>query len=148
MESDDTFLDSPAVTFVKQREPDLKTFRVLSHSAGEYALNCAEVNCQNMSIARGLQSAGGYDPMRLSQVAAVAGKMSILGRVSEAEAFGLSDRGLDLLNVKYLLYEKPPATNESGSFSVIHQGIPFKQTASTFQLTEACANKSSLKSVR
>lgn len=134
-EAMDTFLDSPAVTFVKQREPGLETFRILSHSAGEYALNCGEVNCQNMSIARGLQSAGGYDPMRLSRVAAVAGKMSILGRVSEAEAFGLSDRGLDLLNVKYLLYEKPPATNESGSFSIMREGIPFKQTASTFQLT-------------
>lgn len=132
----DAFADSPAVTYVKSRETDLQSFRVLDHSVGDYALNCADLNCQNMSIARGLQSCGGYEPMRLSRVAAVAGGMNILGRMADTNSVGATDQGLNLLNVKYLFHEKPLVVDDKEMFTVIHDGIPFKQNITEFKLSD------------
>jgi len=131
----DTFADSPAVAYVKSREADLQSFRVLDRSIGDYSLNCADLNCQNMSIARGLQSCGGYEPMRLSRVADVAGEMSILGRVTDTKALGVVNQGLNLLNVRYVFHEKLPIVDDKTLFTVNHNGIPFKQNVMDIKMS-------------
>jgi len=116
----DRLADPPTVRFIKAREPDWNSFRVASQLG--VALNAADaesLNQPNISIARGLQSVNGYDPLRLPRLAAIAGEMDIFGVMRNPKTLGLSDRGLDLLNVKYLLRARA-SKPESG-----HEGIGF-----------------------
>ncbi|MCG3143969.1 MAG: hypothetical protein HONDAALG_01351 [Gammaproteobacteria bacterium] len=100
----DRLADPPTVRFIKSREPDLNTFRVASQlGVAVDAADAESLNQPNISIARGLQSVNGYDPLRLPRVAAIAGEMDIFGAIQNQKTYGLPDRGLDLLNVKYLL---------------------------------------------
>jgi hypothetical protein len=98
--------DPPAIAHIKSREPDLHAFRVLDYAPWPYGRNYEDLNHANLSIARGVGSVTGYDPMRPARTAAVAGEMDIFGVVHRAEAFGLMDQGFNLLNVKYLLRER------------------------------------------
>src|SRR5262249_32319863 len=77
----------------------------------------------------------GYEPMRLSRVATVAGEMNILGRVTDPHALGIIDQGLNLLNVRYMFYEKPPIVHDMALFTVNHNGIPFKQNTIEVKLS-------------
>src|SRR5262245_21221502 len=74
--------DPPAVQFIKSREADLNSFRVVSY----YALlghRYDELNSPNVSIARGLQSVNGYDLLKLNRLDAVAGNMDGAGVISD-----------------------------------------------------------------
>src|SRR5262249_14563319 len=62
--------DSPMTRMIKEREPDLNSFRVMSYSIWPYGRNFEALNHANMSAARRLQSATGYDPIRLPRPAA------------------------------------------------------------------------------
>jgi hypothetical protein len=104
--------DPPAVRFIKEREPELNQFRILSQGANALRVNYRELNYPNVSIARGLQSVNGYDALRLTRLAEIAGRMTLDGMVEEPEAFNGEHRGFDLLNVKYLLREKPKTEGE------------------------------------
>ncbi|HWQ34799.1 MAG TPA: YfhO family protein, partial [Blastocatellia bacterium] len=104
--------DPPAVTFIKSREADLNSFRIVSQAADPYDKHYRELDYPNVSIARGLQSVNGYDPVRLGRFAAIAGEMSLAGTIPDPGAFGPSAQGFNLLNVRYLLRERsaPAAT--------------------------------------
>lgn len=115
--------DPPAVKFIKQREPDWKSFRIASYSPEPYKRNEDALDYPNISIVRGLQSVNGYDPVRLGQMAEIAGRMTLEGVIVEPNAMGATHQGFNLLNAKYLLNEKQEAT---GSETVELGGIGFK----------------------
>jgi Bacterial membrane protein YfhO len=126
--------DPPAAQAIKARESGLLTFRVVSHAMWPYNHNYELLNHANLSIARGLQSVSGYDPMRLPRPAALAGEMDIFGVIRDANVFGAFDQGLNLLNVKYLLRERPAVIDEKLEPVVTHDGIRFKNIVTEFKL--------------
>jgi len=109
--------DSPPVKFIKSREKDLASFRIVSHSPRPFAKNYEGLNYPNVSIARGLQSVNGYDALRLVRMTSVAGEMTLDGLITDQSAFGTEHRGLDLLNVKYLLRERPAELKPEEAFN-------------------------------
>ncbi len=130
----DRLADPPTVRYIKQRETDLSSFRILSIISLPYdydykpphEANHEWLNFSNASIARGLQSVHGYDILRLSRVAALAGEIDLGGIVLDVKALGRADQGLNLLNVKYLLRERRGAL-EPGR-GPVYDGISFSQT--------------------
>jgi hypothetical protein len=124
--------DPPAVRRIKSREADLNSFRVASVSAAIYGKNYDNLNGPNVSIARGLQSLNGYDAMRLPRPAAVGGDVSIEGIISNAAVLGPDHRGFNLLNVKYLLRERPDLTNPDNLIEL--EGLRFEKEASGLDL--------------
>lgn len=115
--------DPASVKFIKARETDWNSFRVLSHSELPFGANSDLLDYPNISITRGLQSANGYDPVRLGQMAEIAGAMTLDGYVADAKAFDLTHQGFNLLNTKYLLVERPelPASQSR----IEREGISF-----------------------
>ena len=130
----DRLADPPAVKQIKERESDLQSFRVMTYAEWPYGTNYEVLNHANMTIPRGLQSVSGYDPMRLSRLGAVAGKQDIFGFVPDPTVFGSSDQGLDLLNVKYLISERPGAPEERGEPVIECEGIRFRGIPLDFKL--------------
>ncbi len=124
--------DPPTIKLIKEREADLNTFRVLSHSEKPYGKNSDLINYPNISIARGLQSVNGYDPVRLWRMAEMAGNMTLDGYVSESNTFASSHQGLNLLNAKYLLSE---GLNADKSGKVEIAGVAFGETPINLQLS-------------
>jgi Bacterial membrane protein YfhO len=98
--------DSPPVKLIKDREADLNAFRILSQSPNPWGPNSDLLNYPNLSIVRGLQSTNGYNPLHLIPVSEVAGAMGAGGDVTDRSAFNLRHHGFNLLNTRYLLYEK------------------------------------------
>jgi hypothetical protein len=128
--------DPPAVQAIKQREPDLTAFRVMSQPllADDYAaawpddLNYEAINQPNFSMLRGLQSASGNDvlrPVRTGELLGSAGSV-LQGFVQDPGVFGLTDRRLDLLNVKYLLVGRGGANGQP--WPLRYAGIDFAST--------------------
>ena len=119
--------DSESVKFIKSRESDLNAFRVVSRSETPFGENADLLDYPNISIARGLQSVNGYDPIRIGQMAEIAGKITLDGHIAEPETFDSSHQGLNLLNAKYLLAERPGAYGNSpdNSSKRIIEGIKF-----------------------
>ncbi len=115
--------DPPAVQFIKSRETDLNSFRVVSYSQKPFDDSYDALNFPNVSIARGLQSVNGYDALRLPRPGAIAGGMNIEGLISEVNAFGSEHQGFNLLNVKYLLRERPSAKDPANIVEIA--GIGF-----------------------
>jgi hypothetical protein len=128
--------DPPAVQLIKARERDWHSFRVMSHPtlAYDYAANWPEdinfelINQPNISILRGLHSVSGYDvlrPVRTGELLGSAGS-AIAGFVQDSNSFGLADRGLDLLNVKYLIVGHGSATGKQQGYTF--DGVYFART--------------------
>ncbi len=115
--------DAPTVQFIKAKEPDLNSFRIVSHGAAPFKENYEFLNYPNNSIMRGLQSVNGYDVLRLSRVADLAGDLDEEGKVIDTTAFSAEHQGFNLLNVKYLLRERPHQTNFADTTTL--QGIKF-----------------------
>ena len=111
--------DPPAVKLIKERELDLNNFRILSQTAKPNPVNIRPLNFPNVSIARGLQSVNGYDALRFARLAEITGWMTLDGVVTEPSAYSLEHRGFDLLNVKYLIREKP---QDTGAHKLIERG--------------------------
>src|SRR5262249_4813158 len=109
--------DPPTVKYIKERESDLNSFRILSHGSSMYTRNYEMFNSPNISIPRGLQSVNGYDPVFLSRYGVLAGGMDMAGAgiVQEKKAFGPDDQSFNLLNVKYLLFERSDSMNDGPS---------------------------------
>ena len=112
-------VDPPAVRAIKGRESNLHSFRVISDPIWPHGPIYSATSHGNQAIARGLQSASGYDPMRLPRPAMLAGNLDIQGDIRDQDVFASSHHGLDLLNVKYLLRER------SGMFPVNSPLIPY-----------------------
>jgi hypothetical protein len=117
--------DPPSAAAIKARESNLNSFRILSYAANPFYPNYEMLCHPNLSIVRGLQSATGYDMLRMNRPAAVMGSLTPHGVVREAQAFGLFHQGFNLLNIKYLLCERPGA-GEAAS-RVTADGIEFNQ---------------------
>jgi hypothetical protein len=115
--------DAPTVKFIKSQEPDLNAFRIVSDGAAPFKENYEYLNYPNNSIMRGLQSVNGYDVLKLNRVARLAGDLDEEGKVIDTNAFSAEHQGFNLLNVKYLLREKPHATNLASTTDF--QGIKF-----------------------
>jgi hypothetical protein len=124
--------DPPTVKLIKDREPDLNSFRVLSRSAKPYDRNYEMLDFPNISIARGLQSVNGYDPVRILRMAAIAGNMGLEGLVADTNALNLTDQGFNLLNVKYLLSERSKSKPSDPVNEV--EGIRFGASPLNFKL--------------
>jgi len=132
--------DPPAVRLIKSRETDFNSFRVMTHLTLPYDYarawpedpNFEAVNQPNVSILRGLQSVSGYDilrPARMGEIAGTAGA-AIQGYVQDPKSFGLDNRGLDLLNVKYLIVGNGGATKSDGKSEgwLDYDGVKFART--------------------
>jgi hypothetical protein len=115
--------DPPALRYIKQREPDLQSFRILSYSRQPFGENYEGLDYPNNSIDRGVQSVNGNDMLRLQRVAEVLGQMTPEGVVQDFGAFGLTHTGFDLLNVKYLLFERRNMLDDANS--VLLAGVRF-----------------------
>lgn len=112
------FQDSASVKAIKEREPDWNSFRVVSHAEIPFGLKAALLDYPNISIVRGLQSLNGYDPVRLGQMAEIAGRMTLDGYVTEQEAFDSTHQGFNLLNAKYLLADRATASNSQSRVQI------------------------------
>lgn len=104
--------DPPAVEFIKSREKDLNSFRVVSYARRPFDIY-EKLNFPNVSIARGLQSVNGYDALRLLRHASISGEMGSDGLISDGSVFGDQHQGLNLQNVRYLLRERPGRPDRS-----------------------------------
>ncbi|MDX2029732.1 MAG: YfhO family protein [Blastocatellia bacterium] len=115
--------DPPTVRWIKEREPDLNAFRIVSHSPEPMGSNYEALDFPNVSIARGLQSVNGYDPLVLGRYAAFAGNMNLDGIIRDGGAFDALDQSFNLLNAKYLLRER---AERSGPRELVErEGIRF-----------------------
>lgn len=121
--------DPATVTQIKARETDLNSFRILSYAPQPFGQNYELLNYPNNSLARGLQSANGYDVLRLQRPAALMGEMNAEGVVQNHQAFSVADQGFNLFNVKYLLFERPlPAVDNSGADKGLeYEGVRFRE---------------------
>jgi hypothetical protein len=99
--------DVPAVKLIKAQEDDPHKFRIVSHAAWPYGTNYDLIDFPNISIARGLESVNGYDVLRLPSIAAIAGDMNPEGIIKNVNVFAGEHQGLNILNVKYLIRERP-----------------------------------------
>lgn len=115
--------DAPTVKFIKAKEPDLHSFRIVGHGTAPFKENYELLNFPNNSIMRGLQSVNGYDVLRLSRVAEMAGDLDEEGKVIDTTAFSAEHQGFNLFNVKYLLRERPHQTEFAETIAL--QGIKF-----------------------
>jgi len=129
--------DPPAVRFIKSREADLNSFRVVSHYL-QFGQRYDELNSPNVSIARGLQSVNGYDLLRLNRQGAVAGGMDGAGLIFDPSVFGLDHQGFNLLNVKYAL------RGDDQSPTVEIEGIRFNAESLKLRMTSDFRSEASL----
>ncbi len=117
--------DPPAVQFIKSRERDLNSFRVVSYGALLDKANYDQLNLPNVSIARGLQSVNGYDALRLIRHGAISGEMGSDGVIGDVAVIGKEHQGFNLQNVKYLLI---PKTNTNAPDKVVEfDGVRFNR---------------------
>jgi hypothetical protein len=126
--------DPPTVGYIKSREADLNSFRIYTLALSTYNQNYWMLNYPNLSVVRGLQSVNGYDPLRPLRMGDLAGDMRLDGVAQDARVFGPSHRGLDLLNVKYLLRERPAELKEADTL-VVYDGVPFHNDPLAVTLT-------------
>jgi hypothetical protein len=122
--------EPPAVSFIKARETDLNSFRLLSWSPTKYPTGYREMSYQNLPVAYHLQAISGYEPMRPNRQAEVAGKLDFEGTVRDASLLDVHHQGLNLLNVRYMLRQEMMVdTSSAGELAdgfVRYDGLPFK----------------------
>ena len=134
--------DPPAVQFIKSREADLNSFRVVSHSSRPYSANYDELNFPNVSIARGLQSVNGYDALRLVRHGAVSGDMGSDGMISDASVFDRAHQGLNMLNAKYALRLSAATSDQKRIVEI--EGVRFDEELLSLSLTPGAKAEISL----
>ncbi|MEP7273720.1 MAG: YfhO family protein, partial [Acidobacteriota bacterium] len=125
--------DPETVKFVKEREADLNSFRIVSYSSAPFYEADDGLNFPNVSIARGLQSINGYDALRLLRPSEVAGQMTLDGQIEDPSVFDVEHQGLNLLNAKYLFYQ--PSGPLDGLRGVTLEGIQFEDKFLNWNLT-------------
>jgi Bacterial membrane protein YfhO len=120
----DRLADPPTVQEIKARENDPNSFRILSYSSQPFGTNYEMLNYPNNSIARGLQSANGYDMLRLQRPSEVLGDMTSEGVVQNHRSFELAHQGFNLFNIKYLLVERNRPLDPTSS--IVYDGVCFE----------------------
>jgi hypothetical protein len=120
-------LDTATVKYIKERESDLSSFRVVSQSALPYDSGYDPkknpelhdlLNVSNSLIPRGLQSVCGYDLFRPLRVSKILGQQDAQGIILDAQAFNSQPQGMNLLNVRYLLLARPRALRPDEGLNV------------------------------
>lgn len=134
--------DPPAVRFIKSREPDLNTFRIVSHALRPFGDSYDKINFPNVSLVRGLQTVNGYDALRLIRQSEVSGDMGWDGVITDTTVFGAAHQGFNLLNVKYAL-RVSPAINDPTRIVEI-QGVRFDQDLLNLNLTPSSKDEAAL----
>ena len=86
-ESSASDVDSPAVRAIKERESNLHSFRMISDPIWPHGPIYSATNHGNQTNSRRLQSASGYDPMRLPRPAVLAGDFDIFGDIRDQNVF-------------------------------------------------------------
>ena len=131
----DAFLaESPSVKFIKAREPDLASFRILSSAADLLTPNQGLLASPNLSLVHGLQSVNGYDMLQLKRPSEMMGDMLPHGIVQDTRAFDEVHSGFNLLNVKYLLSERTSALNAAESIEI--DGVRFRAIGTERNLSQ------------
>ncbi|HWQ31566.1 MAG TPA: YfhO family protein [Blastocatellia bacterium] len=127
--------DSATVAFIKARETDLSSFRLVSQSAlpydygyepKKYPAQHDLLNVSNSLIPRGLQSVNGYDLFRPLRVSQLLGDQDAQGIIWNPQTFGPQSQALNLLNVRYLLLEKHRTLSASDAVKIA--GVSFAKT--------------------
>lgn len=136
--------DPAPVQFIKSREANLDSFRLLSYAGWPWE-NYELLNYPNNSIARGIQSVNGYDMLRLARPAIVMGEMSPDGVVQDVGTFTVTDQGLNLFNVKYLLAEPNGALGEGKTVS--YDGVRFREKYFDLRLAPGIQREISLEGI-
>ena len=101
--------------------------RLSSLSRKITSANTDILNYYNISIARGIQGACGYDMLRMNEPAAVMGEMSPDGVVLY-DVFNAMDQGLRMSNVKYALIECPSQIFIKAENDIASEGVRFLRT--------------------
>lgn len=117
--------DPPAVKLIKSRERDLNSFRIVSYSSKAHGSSYHKIDFPNLSIVRGLQSVNGYDALRLLRQSAVSGDMGWDGGIQDNSVLRAEHQGFNLLNVKYLICDKPSSDDLSQVQEI--EGIRFSR---------------------
>ncbi len=134
--------DPAAVQFIKSREADLNSFRIVSYGPRPFHQGYDNLNFPNVSIARGLQSVNGYDALRLIRHGEVSGNMGSDGLISDQSVFDLGHQGLNLLNVKYAL-RVSSSVNDPTRFIEI-DGVRFSEDLLNLSMTSGARAEASV----
>lgn len=134
--------DPPSVKYIKSREPDLNSFRILSHSIQPFGANYYMLNYPNNSIARSLQNVNGYDVLRMQRPATAIGEMSPEGVMRDLNVFNMTDQSLGLFNVKYVLFERVGSLGTGDG--VVYEGVRFREKLLEWKLSPGGRQEMSL----
>jgi hypothetical protein len=100
--------DPPAVQFIKSREKDLNSFRVLKYDLAPNQQQKGSGVDPTRAITPGLRYVNGARGSVQPWIAALAGDLNERGEITNRELFNPSHQGLDLLGIKYLLIQNEP----------------------------------------
>ncbi len=112
--------EPPQVTFLREREAGTgEPYRVLSLAfpfdpnksldPSQLKINHYDLALQpNTYMQHGIQNAAGYDGFGLARYSRLAGDMKVWGELTDPERSLTVGREFDLLNVRYLIAERPP----------------------------------------
>src|SRR5262249_35416817 len=89
----------------KSREKDLNSFRVLKYHAGQNQQEKGSDADPAQAIQPGLRYVNGARVSAQPWVAAIAGDLNKNGDITSFSLFSPSHQGLDLLGIKYVLFE-------------------------------------------
>jgi hypothetical protein len=103
--------DPPAVQFIKSREKDLNSFRVLKYDLAPSQQRKGLDVDPRQAITPGLRYVNGAHESAHPRIALVAGDLNDRGEITNRELFSPSHRGLDLLGIKYVLMGNIPKDN-------------------------------------
>src|SRR5262249_33056823 len=103
--------DPPAIQFIKSREKDLDSFRVLKYDSSLNHQRKGWAADPTQAVMPGLRYVNGALESAHQRIAAIAGDLNAKGEVTNSDLFGPSHQGLDLLGIKYVLTENEPNRN-------------------------------------
>ncbi len=129
--------DPPAVQFIKAREKDLNSFRVLKYDlAPNQQWKGLEAD-PRQAIRPELHYVNGARESSHRLIAAIAGDLNEKGEVTRFSLFATPHTGLDLLGIKYVLIENKPTQNAeyAGANLVEIDGVEFLKDNLDLRLT-------------
>jgi hypothetical protein len=119
--------DPPAVQYIKSREKDLNSFRVLKYDMTPGRQGKGLEADPRQAIRPELRYVNGAPESAHPEIAAIAGDLNENGEATNFSLFATPHKGLDLLGIKYVLVKNKPAQNteNSGNNLVEIDGVEF-----------------------
>jgi len=129
--------DPPAVQFIKSREKDLNSFRVLKYDLAPNQQRKGLEADPRQAIRPELRYVNGARESAHRWIAAIAGDLNEKGEVTSFPLFSTSHTGLDLLGIKYVLIENKPTQNAeyAGANLAPIDGVEFLKDKLELRLT-------------